>query len=84
MDDVLSAVDSQVAKYLVEFLLFDYLRNKTRILCTHHVQYLQSADWILVFQEGSLVSQGKWLNCSFHTADLLMTLSLVLMVLISH
>ena len=59
MDDVLSAVDSQVARHLVDSLIVDYLRNKTRILCTHHVNYLQSADWVLVFDEGNLVSQGK-------------------------
>lgn len=59
MDDVLSAVDSQVARHLVESLMVDYLRNKTRILCTHHAHYLQSADWILVFEGGQLISQGK-------------------------
>nr|QBM06364.1 ATP-binding cassette sub-family C member 7 [Daphnia magna] len=58
MDDVLSAVDSQVARHLVDSLLVDYLRNKTRILCTHHAQFLQSADWILVFEDGQLISQG--------------------------
>ena len=58
MDDVLSAVDSQVARHLVDSLMVDYLRNKTRILCTHHAHFLQSADWVLVFREGKLVSQG--------------------------
>lgn len=60
MDDVLSAVDSQVARHLVESLMVDYLRNKTRILCTHHAHYLQSADWILVFEDGQLTSQGNF------------------------
>lgn len=64
MDDVLSAVDSQVARHLVDSLLVDYLRNKTRILCTHHAQFLQSADWILVFEDGQLISQGIRLVCS--------------------
>lgn len=59
MDDILSAVDSQVARHLVESLMVDYLRNKTRILCTHHAHYLQSADWVLVFQDGQLICQGK-------------------------
>ena len=58
MDDVLSAVDSQVARHLVDSLMVDYLRNKTRILCTHHAQFLQSADWVLVFDNGQLISQG--------------------------
>ena len=63
MDDILSAVDSQVAKHLVESLLCDYLKNKTRILCTHQVQFLQSADWILVFEDGRLASQGIFDFC---------------------
>lgn len=58
MDDILSAVDPEVGKYLVEHLLLEYLSKKTRILCTHHPQFLQSADWILVFHDGQLVSQG--------------------------
>lgn len=58
MDDILSAVDSKVARHLVDHLLLDYLRNKTRILCTHHVQFLQAADWILVLEDGQLVCQG--------------------------
>ena len=58
MDDVLSAVDPKVARHLVDSLLVDYLRGKTRILCTHHAQYLHAADWIVVFEDGQLVSQG--------------------------
>lgn len=61
MDDVLSAVDSQVARHLMDSLMVDYLRNKTRILCTHHAQFLQSADWILVFEDGQLISQGSFI-----------------------
>lgn len=65
MDDVLSAVDSQVARHLVDSLLSDYLCNKTRILCTHHAYYLQSADWILVFENGRIVSQGSLTSFDF-------------------
>lgn len=66
MDDILSAVDSQVARHLVDTLLCDHLSNKTRILCTHHAYYLQSADWILVFDNGRIVSQGKLVCYIFH------------------
>jgi len=58
MADVLSAVDSQVSRHLVDSLMVDYLRNKTRILFSHHAQFLQSADWVLVFENSQLISQG--------------------------
>lgn len=59
MDDILSAVDSQVARHLVDTLLVDHLRNRTRILCTHHAHFLHAADWIFVFDEGRIVSEGN-------------------------
>lgn len=34
------------------------LKNKTKILCTHHTQFLKDADWILVLQEGNIIDEG--------------------------
>ncbi|PSN57205.1 hypothetical protein C0J52_05033 [Blattella germanica] len=47
MDDIMSAVDVNVARLIFHKCINGLLRNKTRILCTHHVQYLFSADKIL-------------------------------------
>ena len=69
MDDVLSAVDTQVARHLVDSLLVDHLERKTRILCTHHSQLLQSADWIIVLHQGRVVSQGPPSKILFQMAD---------------
>lgn len=47
-DDPLSAVDTHVGKHLFEKCIKNYLRNKTRILVTHQVQFLKEADLIIV------------------------------------
>ena len=69
MDDVFAAVDPQVAKQLVEGLLNGYLKNKTRILCTHQPVLLQSADWVLNLQDGRIVDQGLPSEILFQDAD---------------
>ena len=69
MDDILSAVDTQVARHLIDSLLIDHLERKTRILCTHHAHMLQSADWIIVLNEGRVVSQGPPSKILFQMTD---------------
>lgn len=34
------------------------LKNKTRLLCTHHTQFLKDADWIIVLNEGNIIDEG--------------------------
>nr|QST14991.1 ABCC10 protein [Diaphanosoma celebensis] len=70
MDDVLAAVDPQVAKQLVDGLLNGYLKNKTRILCTHQPLLLQPADWVLILQDGKIVKQGPPSEVLFQDSDL--------------
>lgn len=61
LDDVLSAVDVNVARHIFQHCIMGLLRNKTRILCTHHVQYLFQADRIVVMDSGIIKQQGKLL-----------------------
>ena len=58
LDDPLSAVDAHVAKHLFKRCIMGLLRNKTRILCTHHVNFLKDADYIIVMEEGKIVQTG--------------------------
>uniref|UniRef100_A0A674EY39 Multidrug resistance-associated protein 4 n=1 Tax=Salmo trutta TaxID=8032 RepID=A0A674EY39_SALTR len=51
LDDPLSAVDAEVGRHLFEQCICGILKNKPRILVTHQLQYLQSADQILVLKE---------------------------------
>ncbi|KAJ9574989.1 hypothetical protein L9F63_007846, partial [Diploptera punctata] len=59
LDDILSAVDVNVARLIFHKCITGLLQNKTRILCTHHIQYLLSADMVLVMDNGKITKQGK-------------------------
>lgn len=48
MDDPLSAVDTNVGRDIFDKCICKHLENKTRILVTHHLQYLEKTDFIIV------------------------------------
>lgn len=54
MDDPLSAVDTEVGRFLFEQCICKHLSNKTRILVTHQLQYLKKAQLIVVMNEVSI------------------------------
>lgn len=59
LDDVLSAVDAQVASWILSKAILGPLMNqKTRIICTHNIQAIFSADTIVVMDKG----QVKWVG----------------------
>lgn len=47
-DDPLSAVDAHVGEHLFNECINKYLKNKTRILTTHQLQFLKKADMIVI------------------------------------
>ncbi|XP_043798521.1 ATP-binding cassette sub-family C member 4-like isoform X2 [Apis laboriosa] len=59
-DDPLSAVDSRVAKHLFYRCIKNYLQGKTRILCTHQLQFIKEADKIAVLDKGSIAMYGTY------------------------
>ncbi|XP_061760631.1 ATP-binding cassette sub-family C member 4-like [Nerophis ophidion] len=60
LDDPLSAVDAEVGKYLFEACICGLLKNKCRILVTHQLQHLRTADQIVVVKEGHMIAQGTY------------------------
>ncbi|XP_065933440.1 ATP-binding cassette sub-family C member 4-like isoform X2 [Magallana gigas] len=60
LDDPLGAVDTEVGSHLFQRCICELLRGKTRILVTHQLQYLKSADRIVVLNEGRVVSVGTY------------------------
>ncbi|XP_015570863.2 ABC transporter C family member 13 isoform X5 [Ricinus communis] len=61
LDDVLSAVDAEVARCILQnAILGPLLDQKTRVLCTHNVQAISSADRIVVMERGHV----KWVGNS--------------------
>ncbi|CAF0839220.1 unnamed protein product [Brachionus calyciflorus] len=59
LDDPLSAVDPHVAKHLVQKCLNGFLKEKTKILSTHHIEYLINADLVLLIENGKISEIGK-------------------------
>ena len=53
LDDPLSAVDAHVGKHLMEDCIVGFLKNKTVILATHQLQYLNMVDNIIIFDNVS-------------------------------
>ena len=54
LDDPLSAVDTHVGRHLFEDCICEFLQDKTRLLVTHQLQYLQTADNIIILNNVSI------------------------------
>ena len=60
MDDILSAVDVHVGKKIFDNCLMGSLKEKTRLLVTHQLQYLTNVDRIFVMDKGSIIEYGSY------------------------
>ncbi|KAK3562319.1 hypothetical protein QTP86_033307 [Hemibagrus guttatus] len=58
LDDPLAAVDADVARHLMEKCILGILRNKTRILCTHRIEFVEKADMVMLMDGGTVVKTG--------------------------
>ena len=56
-DDPLSAVDAHVGKSLFNDCIKGYLKDKTRILVTHQVQYLKDVDTIVLLNNVRILNK---------------------------
>lgn len=60
MDDPISALDSHVKQKIFEEVFCDVLKDKTRILVTHAIDYAHLADRIIVMEEGKMKFFGSY------------------------
>ena len=60
LDDPLAAVDSKVANRLYSECINGFLANKTRILITHRLMFLENAENIVLLENGKVTDQGKF------------------------
>ncbi|XP_067115329.1 ATP-binding cassette sub-family C member 10 isoform X1 [Osmerus mordax] len=55
LDDPLAAVDTNVAHHLMEKCVLGILRRKTRILCTHRIEFVDKADMVILMDKGTII-----------------------------
>lgn len=60
MDDPISALDANVKKSIFNNVMLKYLKNKTRILVTHAVDFLDMVDTVVVVKNGEIVLKGAF------------------------
>ena len=66
MDDPISALDANVRKTIFKRGFKEMLKGKTRILCTHAIDFLHLADKIVVMKKGQIVTQGDYFEVQGH------------------
>lgn len=66
MDDPISALDSHVRKAVFEMVFTGLMKDRTRILVTHAVDYISQADHIIIINEGRVQAQGSYDELSSH------------------
>ncbi|KAL6615056.1 hypothetical protein ACP70R_037326 [Stipagrostis hirtigluma subsp. patula] len=59
-DDPFSAVDARTGLHLFKECLLGFLAAKTVVYVTHHVEFLPSADIILVLRDGKITQCGDY------------------------
>ncbi|CAH2099847.1 unnamed protein product [Euphydryas editha] len=69
LDDPLSAVDAHVGRHLFESCVVGYLRNATRVLVTHQLQFLRDVDQIIILKNGSIAAAGDFETLSASGLD---------------
>ncbi|KAG8201881.1 hypothetical protein JTE90_027360 [Oedothorax gibbosus] len=58
LDDPLSSVDNQIGKHIFHHCIKGGLKDKSILLVTHQLQYLQECDSIIFMRDGTIVEQG--------------------------
>ena len=60
MDDPISALDANVKKKIFNNVFMGQLKDKTRILVTHAVDFLHLVDNIILLKDGEIILQGNY------------------------
>eukprot|EP00743_Colponemidia_sp_Colp-15_P009208 GILK01010051.1.p1 GENE.GILK01010051.1~~GILK01010051.1.p1 ORF type:complete len:1442 (-),score=265.93 GILK01010051.1:79-4404(-) len=68
LDDPLSALDANVATQIFHNCFKEYLKGRTRILVTHHVEFMPEVDHIIILDQGTILGQGTFQELSARPA----------------
>jgi ATP-binding cassette subfamily C (CFTR/MRP) protein 1 len=66
MDDPLSALDAHVKKSIFDEVCCKELRDRTRVLVTHAVDFLDNVDRIIVIDKGNIILNGTYSELMEH------------------
>jgi ATP-binding cassette subfamily B protein len=58
LDNVLSAVDNETERFLLE-QIFHHMRSQSTLIVSHRASVLEQVDRILVLDEGRIIDQGS-------------------------
>ena len=61
-DDPISSLDNNIANRIIENCIISELKDKTRLLITHSLDYLKKADRILLLKDGEIIYNGNYDN----------------------
>ena len=60
LDDPISALDAHVRKNIMDNVVNGMLKDKTRILVTHAIDFIHMADQIVIMDKGAIIAQGSY------------------------
>jgi len=60
MDDPISALDAHVKKRIFKNVFLNKLKNRTRILVTHAIDFLHLVDSIILLDKGKIIFKGNY------------------------
>lgn len=60
LDDPYSALDAHVAKLVHDKLVLGMLRKKTRVIATNRLEFIRTADMVVVLDEGKVDASGTF------------------------
>ena len=66
MDDPISALDCHVRKQIFDQVFCGLMKDKTRILVTHAVDFIHLADHIIIMKDGKVEAQGSYDDIQGH------------------
>ncbi|GME76499.1 unnamed protein product [Ambrosiozyma monospora] len=67
MDDILSAIDASVGKHIIDRCIMGYLKEKTRVMATHQLHLIGSADKVIFLDGEGNVDVGTFQELSTKT-----------------
>lgn len=66
MDDPISALDANVKKKIFRDVFSGLLKDKTRVLVTHAIDFLEHVDRIVIMDKGRITAQGSFDDLRSH------------------